>query len=115
MAPIACVTSVTPDLVTVVERGPQIIVEVDGVGLWLDGATRADQLANLWTITSKLIRAHDAIAAQAGLFDAEVDPDCCPTCGSPDPMIFGNRCLDLAQLVGGRSLVDAFHPEGAQA
>lgn len=68
MATIACVTAVTPDLVTVENDGNGVHITIDGVGVFLDGNTQTEQLHNLAMIAGKLLNAHDAIAAQQRLF-----------------------------------------------
>lgn len=71
MGLISCVTSLTPDLVTVQSAGDEIKIVVDTLAIYLDGDSRADQLETLSTIANKLLNAHDAIAAQERLFPAE--------------------------------------------
>lgn len=38
----------------------------------------------------------------------------CPTCGSDDPMVLDMECVHLAQLIGGRDLIDGFHHPDAR-
>lgn len=72
MATIACVTCVTADDVSVTSSNDNaILIHVDQLGIWLEGLTTAEQLRNLSNIAHKLLNAHDAIAAQARLFDGE--------------------------------------------
>ena len=68
MATIACVTAVTPELVTGENDGNGVHITIDGGGVVLDGATQTEQLHNLAMIAGKLLNAHDAIAAQQRLF-----------------------------------------------
>ena len=68
MPTIACVTSVTPELVAVVNDGNGIHITIDQLAVWPEGVTQAEQLHNLAMIAGKLLNAHDAIAAQQKLF-----------------------------------------------
>ena len=67
MATIACVTSVTPELVSVVNDGNGIHITIDGLAVWTEGTTQAEQLHNLAMIAGKLLAAHAAISAQTRL------------------------------------------------
>lgn len=74
MGLISTVTSLTPDHVSVnTDRDGTITIRIDQLCVFLNGATRGEQLQVLSTVAHKLLNAHDAIAAQAGLFDAEVE------------------------------------------
>lgn len=72
MPTIACVTAVTPDDVTVTDDGNGIRINIDSLGIFPAGITKAEQLEHLANIAHKLLNAHDAIAAQLHLFPAEV-------------------------------------------
>ena len=67
MATIACVTSVTPDDCTVTNDGGALRINIDQLGIFLEGITTAEQLHNLAMIAGKLLNAHDRIAAQQRL------------------------------------------------
>jgi hypothetical protein len=71
MGLISVVTSLTPSMVTVVDDGISTKIKIDQLVAHLEGATVAERLANLNDIGHKLLNAHDAIAAQERLFDAE--------------------------------------------
>ena len=72
MGLISCVTSLTPSMVTVESAGTEIKIVVDTLAIYLAGDDRDAQLANLADVAKKLLNAHDAIAAQGRMFDAEV-------------------------------------------
>ena len=68
MPTIACVTSVTPDLVAVVNDGNGIHITIDQLAVWPEGVTQQEQLHNLALIAGKLLNAHDWIVAEQKLF-----------------------------------------------
>jgi hypothetical protein len=72
MGLISTVTSLTPDMVSVSTDNDGITIHIDRLAVFVGGDTKAERLAVLNAVGHKLLNAHDAIAAQARLFDAEV-------------------------------------------